>query len=188
MEDNKNIIKNLVNVSTPFKVDDFIEAAKNAIKEGTSDPLAVYTVLKRMNKIAEEVFKDKDITKIVLDEADKYLPGNKKSFDLYSATICKMPTYTWYDFSGCNDPELEALYKIQKEVALRIKLKEDELKELIPKQEKTQIGLGIVSDTKEVMADLIPVFGYQDADNKGELITVKAPKKIQNIGLKFMKI
>ena len=33
-----------------------------------------------------------------------------------------------------------------------------------------------------------PVFGYQDADNKGELITVKAPKKIQNIGLKFMKI
>jgi hypothetical protein len=188
MEENKNIIKDLVSVSTPFKVDDFIEAAKTSIKQGTSDPLAVYTVLKRMSKISEEIFKDNEIKDIVLNEADKYLSGSKKSFDLYSATICKMPTYTYYDFSGCNDPELETLYKIQKEVALRIKLKEDELKELIPKKENTQIGLGLVNDTKEIMVDLIPVFGYNEADNKGELITVKAPKKIQNIGLKFMKL
>ena len=188
MENNKNNqTQELINISQSFDSESYIQNIKTSIKEGLVNPLGIYTILKRMNKISEVIFKDTEINEIVLNEADKHLSGNQKTFDLYSARICKMPTYTWYDFSGCNHPQLEKLYEIQKEVALRIKLLEDELKELIV-PEKTQIGLGIVNDTKEYINKEMPAFGYVESDDKGLISTIKSPKKIQKIGLKFMKI
>lgn len=177
-------VAGLIKVSTPFNSKDYIGKIKELILGGHVDPLAVYTVLKRMNKISETIFEDKQIKQIVLDEADKHLSGNTKSFDLYSAKICKMPTYTWYDFNGCGHPVLEELYKIQKEVAARIKQIEDELKLLIVK-ETTQIGLGILDDSKAIVVEAVPELAWI---NSGETLRVQAPKKLQTIGLKFMKI
>lgn len=178
-------ISSLVKVTTAFDSKNFIETIKSVIKEGNADPLAVYTVLKRMAKVAEEIFDDKEISTIVLNEADKYLSGSQKSFKLYSATICKMAVHTWYDFSACGHPVLDELYKIKKEVEIRIKALEEELKLLIPKETKGQIGFGILPDTKQIVVDKIPFLKWEETDDQ---VVVQAPKKIQKEGLKFMKI
>ena len=175
----------LMKVGTPFDSKQYIEGIKHSIKEGLVDPLAVYTVLKRMNKISEEIFKDKDIKDIVNNEADKHLSGNTKTFNLYSATITKMAVYTTYDFKGCGHPVLDELYKIQEEVKERIKNIEEELKLLIPKTDNTKIGFGIEDSGKAIIVENIPELVLV---NSGETVRVQAPQKIQQIGLKFMKI
>lgn len=175
----------LVSATVPFSSKSFIESIKTAIKEGNVNPLAIYTVLKRNNKVAEEIFEDKEISAIVLNEAEKYLSGNQKSFKLYGATICKMAVHTWYDFSGCGHPVLDELYKIRQEVEARIKALEEELKLLIPKETKGQMSFGIQGDTKTIVVEKMPFLRFEDSDDQ---VVVQAPKKIQREGLKFMKI
>lgn len=176
-------LASLVKTGTVFDKKECVETFKALIKEGNVDPLAPYTVLKRMVSVAEEVFKDPEVQKIVNNEAEKHMVGNRKSFDLYSATICKMAVYTTFDYSECGHVELDELYNIQKAIEARIKTIEEELKLLIPKKETPT--LGIEGDSKTVVIDKMPFLNWAD---HGDQVVVKAPKKIQKEGLKFMKI
>jgi hypothetical protein len=188
MEENQNppsqgeALASLVKTGNQFDKKQVVETFTDMILSGNYDPLAPYTVLKRMVSVAEEVFENKDVQKAVRDEANKHLSGSQKSFKLYSATICKMAVHTYYDFTGCNHPALAELYKILEEVKANIKMYEDELKLLIPKDEKK---LGIMPDTKSIVVDRMPFLKWETNDDQ---VIVQAPKKIQKEGLKFMKI
>lgn len=174
----------LVNVAQVFNSKEYIENIKASVKNGEVNPLAAFTVLKRMQKVAEEVFKDKEIKDLALAEAEKHLSGNTKSFNLYSAQICKAATYTFYDFKECNHEILDALYAIQSEVEASIKQIEEELK-LMVKPDNAMPTLGITDNTKTVFFEMMPKLVWEPYGVQG---TVNPPKKIQQIGLKFMKV
>lgn len=180
-EDEISNSNELMNISQSFDSKQYIRDISSSIKNGEVNALAAYTVLKRMAKIAEELFKDKEVKQLALDEFDKH-PG--KSLEAWSAKIIKAATYTYYDFKECNHPQLDELYKIQKQVENDIKNLEEELKLLIV-PETSQIGLGIASDSKDIVIKQMPNYGYIEHEDQ---ITVHAPKKIQQMGLKFMKV
>lgn len=183
-EETNNEISNsneIMNLSQSFDSKQYIRDIKSSVINGEVNALQAFTVLKRMAKISEELTKDKDIKQLALDEFDKH-PG--KSLEAWSAKIIRAATYTYFDFSECNHPQLNELYDIQKRVEADIKNLEEELKLLIPK-ETTQIGLGIVSDSKDIVIKQMPSYGYVEHEDQ---VTVNAPKKIQQIGLKFMKV
>lgn len=176
-------IKSLTNVTLAFDSASYIEGIKNSIKNGEVNPLTAYTVVKRFEKVAKAITEDNEIKDLVLNEADKYLGGNTKSFKLHGATICKMPVYTWYDFSECGHMEYDELLKIKLQVESRLKQIEEELKLLILPDNK--LTLGILSDNKTIVIDKMPFLNMVE---HGEEITVKAPLKMQKIGLKYMKL
>lgn len=185
-EENKQEVSalSILDVRKPFKCDDLIDKFKEVIKEGKVNPLEAFTVLKRMQKIPEEVFKDKEVKDLALNEARKHLSGSRKSFEAYSAQISIAATYTAYDFSGCGDPVLDELYKIQTQIKAFIKEREDALKELIKESSSTSM-FGMEGSSKEVEVKEIP---YLDWKAYGTVEIFKAPRKIQTEGLKYMKI
>lgn len=174
----------LLNVSQSFDSKQYVRDILSATKNGEIDALKAYTVVKRLEKIAKDVLEDKEFKKLGLEAARKYMAGNSRTIELYSAKISEAVTYTYFDFSECGHPQLDELYKIQEQVKAAIKVIEDELKSLIPK-ETTQIGLGIMNDSKDIVIKGMPQLTIAEHEDQ---ITVKAPKKIQQIGLKFMKI
>lgn len=177
-------LQNIANVITTFDAKSYIDKIITSIKSGNINPLSAFTIVKRMAKVSEEILKDKEVKKLAIDEANKYLGGNQKTFQLHGATISKAATYTWYDFSECNHPVLDELYKIQNEVKDRIKLLEDELKLLIVPETK-QATLGVGMDTKSIVVESIPFLKWEQTEDQ---VVVHAPKKNQDIGLKYMKI
>lgn len=187
MDENKPVVTtNLLDVRQPFEAKELIANIKEAILGGTIPPLEGYTVLKRMAKISEEVLKDKDIKELAEKEWDKYAASGKvKSIDLFSAKICKTATYTFYDFKECQHEVLDALYDIQLQVNEAIKQLEAELKLLIPSETQQSALFGIDNNNKEMVFPTMPTLTWNDY---GVIGTVKPPKKIQTIGLKYMKI
>lgn len=192
MEQDK-IISNaqqLLDVRNPINTKDIIQNIKDNINNGNVNPLEAYSVLKRMSKVVEAIIDDEDIKNKASIEFDKYaseLKG-KKSIEVYGAQICKMPTYTWYDFTQCGHPTLDALYEIQKVVKDQIKLIEDELKLMIPKDDYKPgsiPGFGIESTTKQKLIETIPELIWNEIN---EVVPIEQPKKIQKIGLKYMKL
>lgn len=177
-------LQNIASVVTTFDSKTYIERIKSDIKEGRVDPLAAFIVVKRMFKVGEDILQDKEIKAIALAEAEKHLSANTKTFSLYSATISKAATYTWYDFTECGHPVLEQLKKIEEEVKLRIKLLEDELKLLIL-SDSAQMTLGVKDDTKTIKVEKIPFLRWEDTEDE---VVVRAPQKMQQIGLKFNKV
>ena len=174
----------LMSVGQSFDSKQYVRDILAATKNGEVNPLKAYTVVKRMEKVAKEVLEDKEFKKLGLDEAEKYLSGNQKSIELYSAKIMKAVTYTYFEFKDCGHPVWDELNRIEEEVKAKKKVIEEELKLLILK-ETTQIGLGITNDTKTIVVDKVPMLQWFENEDQ---VVVKAPKKIQQIGLKFMKI
>ena len=192
MEENNKVvssIEHLLDARKPFSSKELIENAKSAILEGHVNPLEGYTVLKRMSKISEEVFKDNKIKQLALDEAKKHLGGGKtKSFDIYSAQICVGSTYTYYDFSQCGHEILDKLRSIELLVKESIKTIEEELKLMIPSEKdeaKIGIDFGIKSFDKEIVFSKMPQLMWEDY---GVVGTVKPPRKLSTEGLKYLKI
>lgn len=186
-QDNQSKEESLQNIASTITVFDskvYIEGIRSKILGGEVNPLAAFTIVKRMAKVGEEILQDKEIKKLALNEAEKHLSGNQKTFQLYSATISKAATYTYYDFKECNHPVLEALKSIEEEVKIRIKQIEDELKLLIL-SDQAQVSLGIKEDTKTIKVEKIPFIKWEETEDE---VVVKAPQKIQQIGLKFNKI
>ena len=186
MEENKQEtnLQNISNLITTFDSKSYMANIKSNVIEGNVNPLAAFTVLKRMAKVSEELLKDTEIKKLANDEADKHLSGSQKTFTLHGATISKAATYTWYDFDGCGHTVYDELKKIKLEVEERMKLMEEELKLLIVPESK-QHTLGVGMDTKSIIIERIPTLTWLDTEDQ---ITVQAPVKHQTIGLKFMKI
>lgn len=180
----KEQVNQLMVLTKPFNSKQYANGILAAAKAGEVDALAAMTFVKRCAKIAELVLDDEVFKKLAIDEAYKHLPGNTKSFTIYSAYICKGATSTKYDFSECNDPVLEQLYKIQEYLKGEIKKREEELKLLIPR-EGSLSEFAINSDSKDIAITHMPDFKWIEHQDQ---VTVKAPKKMQTQGIKFMKV
>lgn len=174
----------LMSVGQSFDSKQYARDILAATKNGEVNPLKAYTVVKRMENIAKTVLEDKEFKKLGLDEVEKHLSGNQKTIELYSAKISKAVTYTYFEFQDCGHPVWDELDKIEKIVKEAKKLIEEELKLLIPK-ETSQIGLGITNDTKQIVVEKVPMLQWLDNEDQ---VTVQAPKKIQQIGIKFLKV
>lgn len=193
MENSNKTVSNaqaLLDVRTPVMASEIIKSIKDNVKEGKVNPLEAYTVLKKMKKVSEEVLEDEDIKRMAETEFEKYTPEKKgsKTITVFGAGIVKCPTYTWYDFKQCGHIQLDALYEIQEHVKSEIKRIEDELKLMIPKDDYKpgQIpGFGIENTTRQMMIEHIPAIIYKEIN---EVVPVEPPKKIQNLGLKYMKL
>lgn len=173
----------LSNVMYAFDSKQYIKGIKDSIMEGNVNSLDAIIIIKKMAKVSEELIDDPQIKELVIAEADKFLSGSNKTFKYRGATITKMAVHTWYDFSECNHPELIELNTIKAQIETRIKILEDELKLLIPKESNT--GMFLTPDTKTIVVERMPVLNHLENEDQ---VIVKAPEKKQKIGLKFMKI
>ncbi len=183
-------VNNLLDVRQPILTKDIVQNIKDNVFNGMVNPLEAFTVLKRMKKISEEVLEDADIKRLAETEFDKYKPdkAGAKTVSVFGAGITKSPTYTWYDFTQCGHTQLDALYAIQEHCKAEIKRIEDELKLMIPKDDYKAgsiPGFGIESTARQILVERIPKITY---DEVNEVVPVEPPKKIQNMGLKYMKL
>jgi len=139
-----------------------------AIQAGEINPLEVFTLLKRMTKLTDTVFDNKDIKELVLKEAQKHLPKGGKTI-VNNVSLEIIPTYTSYDYKVCNHAEYNELVKIMTTVQARMKEIEKELVK-IPKD-----GEVVVTIME------LPRLAF---DNVGEECTVYPPYKHQTMGVK----
>lgn len=178
-------LNQLMSVVQPFSSRQYARDIVQGVKDGNVNPLAAMVVVKRCAKVAEIALKDEQFKAIAADEAYKHLSGNQKTFEIYSSTISRGATSTKYDFSECGDIVLEELYKIQEYVKAEVKKREEKLKLLIV-NETGKIGeFGIDADSEDIVIKQMPKFMWEAHDDQ---ITVKAPRKMQTLGIKFMKV
>lgn len=98
-----------------------------AVREGEIDPLLAHYNVSKM-EAAIKTFKDNPHVKaITLDELSKYR-GNKKTYN--DCLIEQIEGGTKYDYSGCNDAELQELEAHKAEVEAKIKARQAILKAL----------------------------------------------------------
>ena len=189
MEENKELAaNNLLDVRSKFNSKELIDNISESILTGKVPALEGYTILKRMAKVSEEVMKNDEIKKLAMGELEKYageLKGATKSVQLYSASMSISPTYTFYDFSQCGHEVLDQLYKIQEHVKEMIKQIEDEVKTIPSEESKSQLEFGIKYEGREITFSKMPSLTWE---NYGVIATVKAPRKVQTIGIRFNKV
>lgn len=154
----KGIINTKVAVTTEFIV--------NQIKEGNVDPAYIGVVLKKFSKIQETLDKKHKDTKQIIQEATlKYKEGNSKTFELYGVKVQERERGYW-DYSQTEDPVLERLKNIEKEVKTQIKAREDELKAKAAAYNSTNKVENILSEGIKsfvVHVDALPELVWKEA-------------------------
>lgn len=190
MEDSTELIHVIPDIRGLQSVDDFSKVIKSAILGGEVDAAKAGIVLKKMNKVSEELLKDKQVKDVILESTERYLGGQKTAV-VFGATITRAAVWTGYDFKDCGHPVLNKLVVIQKQVETAIKLLEEELK-LMVKEDNTDIvpnspefTLEIPDNTKSIIVEKMPDLVW---NGDGEVVKVKPPIKRQTIGLKYSKI
>lgn len=104
------------------------EMAISAVVNGDIDPIKAHISVSRM-EAAIKLYKDnEDVRRITLDELDKY--GKAATFG--DCRLEKAETGVRYDYSGCGDSKLEAMYETLEALKADIKAREDMLKHLQP--------------------------------------------------------
>jgi hypothetical protein len=127
------------------------------LAEGEADPLYVGIVLKKFEKIQEAVFKNPQSKDNIIEELKKYLGDKGKTVQIHGSKIQLANTGYW-DYSTTEDPLLEALTIIEKEVKEQIKLRQEELqnkamaweKRTTPKDGKLGIDTSFVVTFEEL--------------------------------------
>jgi replicative DNA helicase len=192
MEQNKETtvaVNNLLDVRSKFNSKDLIDNITSEILTGNIPALEGMTILKRMSKISEEVMKNEDIKKMAMTELEKYsaeLKGAKKSVELYSASMSISATYIFYKFDNCGHEVLNQLYKIQEHCKEIIKQIEEEVKTIPPLSDKVNIEeFGIKQDGRDMLFSQMPKLIWEEYGGMGN---VKAPQKIQTIGIRYNKV
>lgn len=103
-------------------VNDIIER----VREGQADPLQVQLQLKCAEEIIEKVTSNKDYKRELIDAADKH----GKSFSFQNAKFQRKETGVKYDYSVCNDRQINELLQMQQEIEVKLKERQDFLKSL----------------------------------------------------------
>lgn len=187
-EVNKEEVVSLVDIRTNITTVDVAKSIRDAILEGKVDEAKAGIILKKYAKVAEVLLKDEQVKSAIMAKTETYLNG-QKSATFFGATVTKMATYTWYDFSNSNHPVLDALYEIQKEVKAHIESIEEELKLIIKKEDNKIIDRNSLeipaSPSKNILIESMPKLVWEDDGSTQE---VKAPEKRQTIGLKYTKL
>lgn len=110
------------------QIESFIRVAKNEILSGEVNPLEIDIRLKIMEELIAGLRKDSDIKAAILNELDMY---PEKTVAVYGAEITKR-NYTKYDFSLCNDSELELLQAEADLANMKVKQRQEMLKVISP--------------------------------------------------------
>ena len=96
------------------------------VLNGRVNPLELHLRLKSAEEVIKQLTGLEPYKAILLDEAQRY----GKSFNYQTAKIDIREVGVKYDYSGCGDSELDALYKAHQATAERIKVVETYLKGL----------------------------------------------------------
>lgn len=176
MEENQN--KGLAVVPQLAQLNhlEFGKQIANAIVEGTVDPLMIQIFLKRMEAIQKELKGNEEVKRIMLDEAYKH-NADGKTFPFMGADILVGAVHTSYDFSVCGDILWDNLNEIFNQVKEMKEEREAFLKAAFP-EKVSKFGFNppptvIVHNTYSLVSN-----------DCGEEITLKAPLKRQQQGLK----
>lgn len=111
--------------STKEQVAVFTQGIKDAIINGDVNPLDVLVQLKMIEKTLE-VLKDKEVESEIMREASKFHKD-----ELLEYRGCKLEVKevgVSYDYSTCNDSDIETLYEEKKRIDEKIKQRESFLK------------------------------------------------------------
>lgn len=104
------------------------EMAVYAVVNGDIDPIKAHINVSRM-EAAIKLYKDNDdVRRITLDELAKY--GKTATFG--DCKLEEAETGVRYDYSGCGDSKLAAMYETLEALKADIKAREDMLKHLQP--------------------------------------------------------
>lgn len=103
-----------------------VKYIKNSIITGDIEPARAGVFLKKFAKIAEEVKKDKSISEMIITDTKKHQDGTAKTFQCHGAKIT-LANRGYWDYSKTNDPLLEKLQEIEKDISERIKLRKKEI-------------------------------------------------------------
>lgn len=147
------------------------------IENGEADPAYVGVALKKFAKIYEDIKKHK-VNDTIEDAIKKYQEGNVKTFDLFGAKITVANTGYW-DFSMTEDPMLEAMEKIEKDIKEQIKLRKTELQNKAIAWEKRtvpvngDVAFGVSKFTVDF--ETIPVLTWEES--VGQVDTYPPVKK-----------
>jgi hypothetical protein len=94
---------------------------------GEGDAAFVGVALKKMHKIYEDLKKvHPDAYDVIVEETKKYQEGATKTFSVHGARVTLANTGFW-DYSTTDDPYLEALLVIEKEMKILIKSRKEEV-------------------------------------------------------------
>jgi hypothetical protein len=144
-----------------------VKTVKEAILDGEEDIGKIAVFLKKISKVATEIFKDSQTREAIDEEIERY--AGKGQAVLFGAKVEHTVTSTSYDFSMCNHAEYDALCDIERLVKAKKKEIEKMLKEL-------------TIESKEVVIPKLPNLSYVDS---GEVIEVFPPAITKKRGAKF---
>lgn len=111
--------------STQCEVDKFSDDLIQSVKSGDVNPIELLVMLRAFEKVSDRVLKE--IRENTITEANKY---NGSSFKFNGNKIEKSELGTKYDFSICNDPDYNKLFKTALESSEKLKEREVFLKSL----------------------------------------------------------
>lgn len=174
----------LFTFSKPNTVQEIVKNITEAVKNGEVPPTPVHINMKKIQKVCEAFFEDKEVKDIVLSDAEVHLNGQKTA-NVFGAKISIAATYTAYDFKGCRHPALDAWNDILKTAKAQVKVLEDELKDFHKEQEKEYLDVKnfgtIKNNSKEITVQFLPRLIY---DEVGEVANINPPVKYSKQGLK----
>lgn len=156
------------------------------IKNGEIAPAYMGVVTKKFEKIHELINKNKEAKELIAQDVKKWLEGNKKTVELYGAKITVANSGYW-DYSTTNDPYLDSLKDIEKELKDLIKNREKEIQlkaEVWHKENNPHnihnLGLGIRAFNLQY--DRLPRLEW---DEGIEVVETNPPVKISREQLRF---
>lgn len=135
----------------------FIDDIMNRLRNEEVDPLKIHLQIKAMEEIIKSLTDSSEKTNknflqaidyknMLLDAAER----NGKKFQMFNAEFSIKEVGTVYDWSKCEDSQLQSLLNQQNELKEKIKAKQDFLK-TVP-----QSGLSILDETTGEMITVYP--------------------------------
>ncbi len=89
---------------TKSQVKDYVRIIKESVLNGEVEPLAFASQVSALEQLFKALKQDAMIKDVILEEAEKY---GSKSFEKDNAKFQIKQVGVKYDFSGCNDSELD---------------------------------------------------------------------------------
>lgn len=107
-------------------ISEYAREAVTAITEGQVDPLTAFVNINKIKKVIEEVGKNPDVSRILIDHIEMRGVNREMIVGDCKAQVCEAGVT--YDFSECGDQQLADLYAEADALKERIKARENFLK------------------------------------------------------------
>lgn len=173
-------MQNLEQIQIPkneVKAKNYFKIVKDKIINGEISALEVMVFFKKNHKIFESLKEDKEIKSIFEKEFENNKEG--KSVKILGNRLTET-SRSHYDYSDCNDPNLEELYNIQNRVEELIKEREKELKNLHPDNNKSnKFGINKYEIISNKSYELI------EKEEETEVFSVNPPTKYSKTSTTF---